>query len=311
MLERLQIRRYLDDPRIALPCQGVRALNGATLMEFPFIGSRYGAGWRVARQPFETLLMEAAHAAGVAWRWNCTAARIERVGKRWHIGTRGARGPALLQARFIIDASGRSSWIARRLGARRIRWDRLLAVHRHYRATTAPARETDSWITVESVPQGWWYSCRLPDGSASVMLFVDSDLDELGALKGHAGWQRALARAPATAEYLATGWRAADPMHRTDAGTSALDRMTGDGWLAAGDAAVGFDPLSSQGLDHALTTGYYAAHAAHDWLMGKPSALAAYEQLLEHSYRAYLLERTAAYRRLAPATPGPFWQRRM
>ncbi|MEM9461118.1 MAG: FAD-dependent monooxygenase [Myxococcota bacterium] len=314
LLEQLQLCHYLDDPRIALPCQGVRALTGTTTMEFPFIGSRYGAGWRVARQPFETLLMEAAHAAGVAWRSSCTATRIERVGQRWQLDTRGARGPtpvpARIQARFVIDASGRSSWVARRLGARRIRKDRLLAVCRHYRAVTAPARDTDSWITVESVPQGWWYSCRLPSGIASVMYFVDSDLAELGTLKSNEGWQRALADAPATAEYLANGWHAADEVHRTDAGTSYLDRMSGDGWLAVGDAAVAFDPLSSQGLDNALTAGYYAAHAAHDWLAGKPDALAAYEHLVGYGYRAYLSELPGAYRRLAPAAPGPFWQRR-
>jgi hypothetical protein len=41
----------------------------------------------------------------------------------------------------------------------------------------------------------------------------------------------------------------------TAAHSSSLDPCIGDGWLAAGDASMTFDPLSSQGLLHALFTG--------------------------------------------------------
>ncbi|MGW2088752.1 LodA/GoxA family CTQ-dependent oxidase [Streptomyces sp. NPDC001880] len=42
---------------------------------------------------------------------------------------------------------------------------------------------------------------------------------------------------------------------RAPAHSTHLDRVHGDGWIAAGDAAVAFDPLSSQGILTALYTG--------------------------------------------------------
>jgi|KBSSwiStaDraftv2_1062776.scaffolds.fasta_scaffold479824_2 hypothetical protein len=43
--------------------------------------------------------------------------------------------------------------------------------------------------------------------------------------------------------------------------SSRLDRVSGDGWLAVDDAAMAFDPLSSQGLTHALASGIRAGEA--------------------------------------------------
>jgi hypothetical protein len=45
----------------------------------------------------------------------------------------------------------------------------------------------------------------------------------------------------------------------TTAHSSVLEPCGSAGWLAAGDASMSFDPLSSQGLLHALFTGLAAA----------------------------------------------------
>jgi flavin-dependent dehydrogenase len=44
-----------------------------------------------------------------------------------------------------------------------------------------------------------------------------------------------------------------------EAGGARLDRFFGEGWLACGDAALSFDPSSSQGLLTALYSGKSAA----------------------------------------------------
>ena len=61
-----------------------------------------------------------------------------------------------------------------------------------------------------------------------------------------------------------------------DAGSARLDRFVGDGWVAAGDAALSFDPLSSQGMLTALYTGMKAGQALSAHLAGDGGALEAY-----------------------------------
>ena len=91
---------------------------------------------------------------------------------------------------------------------------------------------------------------------------------------------------------------------------SALTPPAGDGWLAAGDAALSFDPLSSQGLFNALYTGLASAEAADRALSGDGSALS--------DYAARLAEIDAVYRRNLRAwyelerrwPDQEFWRRR-
>jgi len=92
----------------------------------------------------------------------------------------------------------------------------------------------------------------------------------------------------------------------TDAATAHLDRVGGDGWLATGDAAACFDPLSSQGILTAVLMGREAGSAVTEGA-GAPARYAArYERLLaEH------LAGRADYYELERRWPdAPFWARR-
>jgi flavin-dependent dehydrogenase len=80
--------------------------------------------------------------------------------------------------------------------------------------------------------------------------------------------------------------------------------------LATGDAAISFDPLSSQGLLNALFTGLAAAEAAHEHLSGAPNALASYAAALEGIWRAYARQVSITYSAEARWPEAPFWKRR-
>src|SRR6202040_3699922 len=67
----------------------------------------------------------------------------------------------------------------------------------------------------------------------------------------------------------------------TAAHSSVLEPCVAEGWLAAGDASLSFDPLSAQGLLHALFTGLAAAEAADACLSGDGEAVSRYRQLMD------------------------------
>ena len=50
-------------------------------------------------------------------------------------------------------------------------------------------------------------------------------------------------------------------LHFSDASGSVSEPVAGDGWIACGDAAVSFDPISSQGILNAIRTGAAVASA--------------------------------------------------
>ena len=89
-----------------------------------------------------------------------------------------------------------------------------------------------------------------------------------------------------------------------------LDPCAGPGWIAAGDASISFDPISSQGLLHALFSGLAAAEAADRCVGGEPGAFDEYRSVIagiEHAYWRHLRHCYTAETRW---TAAPFWRRR-
>jgi hypothetical protein len=91
---------------------------------------------------------------------------------------------------------------------------------------------------------------------------------------------------------------------------SVLDKCIGPGWVAAGDAGISFDPISSQGLFHALFTGLAAAEAADRHLAGDADALKGYERVIGGIRRAYWRQMAFCYAAETRWSAAPFWQRR-
>jgi flavin-dependent dehydrogenase len=94
------------------------------------------------------------------------------------------------------------------------------------------------------------------------------------------------------------------------ANTSRLDHAVGDGWLAVGDAAFSFDPLSAQGILTSLYTGIKAGETLVEHLAGNLDALANYGYYGDVIYNAYLRNRSTYYMLEERWTERPFWRRR-
>ncbi len=328
-----------------LRSHGTRAVWGsAEPYDAPFLANPHGAGWHVDRRRFEAGLAAAAMAAGAEWRWGTEVAGVDRThGGGWRVavrekpaerggGKRTDRQGKKLAARFLIDATGRHARLARRLGARRVTYDRLVGVV----GMLPPSEATcDTYTLVEAVEVGWWYSALLADGRLAVAFLTDGDLLDRPLRRGDADawWHRLLdtgetrrrvsthaGRAPSPrvtepsppcpSPLSPAGLTLTSPLSVRPAATSRLDRIAGDGWLAAGDAAAAYDPLSSQGIGSALGAGFYAGHAAADHLAGHGEALPAYLHLLQEAYAACLDLQRHHYRRERRWPDAPFWRRR-
>jgi len=278
ILETLELRSALDDPALALRCDGIASDWGGHHLR-DFLREPGGRGWIVDRLRFEALIASKSAEAGAEWRWATRLAGVARDPATSRLlislSVGGVRSTEPISAQFAIDASGRVAVLARRLGARR-----RVATRRVARECARAAeidRPGSAWVGVAAHADGWDYAARGPHGRAHGLTFGE------GAAAGTEG----------------RGW---------EAGFSILDRTVGDGWLAAGDAATAFDPLTSQGLPQALSSGLAAAHTVRAILSGDDGAGEIYERVMHMTWLRSLIASKAIYASERRWHGSAFWR---
>jgi flavin-dependent dehydrogenase len=274
-----------------------------------FLYDPNGVGWRLDRHAFDSMLEHAARDAGAAWLSPASVASFTRLdSRRWELTAHTAGGEFEIDAALVIDASGRASSFARALGVARQNHDRLIAITAALKAAVAIE---DTRTLVEATAHGWWYSGVAPDGSLAIMFFTDADLAAARTAATSGGWRKLLEQAPHTSDRVRASGYTGEPIARAmPANSSMLAPCTGDGWLAIGDAAAAYDPLSSQGILTALSGAELAFHAATHYLRGDHGALEKYQDAVERAFAIYLHNRSAFYRAERRWNEHEFWQRR-
>ena len=172
---------------------------------------------------------------------------------------------------------------------------------------SGPTPAADTYTLVEAVPSGWWYSALLADGRLAVAFMTDGDLLNRGA----AVWWSALEETRETrARVESHRYEMDEPPRILPAETSRLDTIVGEGWLALGDAAAAYDPLSSNGIGSGMGSGFYAAQAIADTLAGHAEARLAYLDLMQRAYGTCLDLQRHHYGEERRWPEAAFWLRR-
>jgi flavin-dependent dehydrogenase len=318
----LPLLAYLDAAKILdagghLPAHGTAASWGSrevVARDFLFTGR--GQGWHVDRRKFDRELAALAAARGATLLTGTTVGRLDRAGragrgreKLWRIHTRHAatRAAALVRARHLIDASGRPAAAAKQLGARRIFTDQLVGLIANY--DVKPGTMRDSFTVVEATPAGWWYSALLPGARLTVAFMSDPDIIRRYEMRQPARWNEAVAATLHTRRRVEGATLNSRPVI-APAFSHLLQPVFGPGWVAAGETAVGFDPLSAMGIGYALASGINAARAVHAALQGDAGELPRYAASVHEHYTGYLGRRAQFYQ-MEHRWPGfAFWRRR-
>ncbi len=261
-----------------------------------------GMGWRIDRARFEADLRADAAARGAAFVSACVG-DIRRLKDGWHVTLDDGMS---VFARRLIDASGRRTSLMRKHGQRRMVMDRLACA---YQRVPQP-QDSDTTTYTQACAEGWLYTAMLPDGDRIVAFHGDA---------GSRAMRDALTTGPLSAGRLLPGLRDAigsvDPAQATSpmlcAANSVARSAAGEGWLAAGDSAIALDPLSSQGLFNALTTGLEAGQATLALLDGDTAATGRYATRMGRIWNAYCRHHALYYAMERRWHSTPFWVRRM
>ncbi len=290
-----------------LPSWGTRSIwDEAEPAEHSHLASGYTSGWHVDRRAFDRMLVRAAASAG-AHVWTGTpVASCRHDGGRWDVVC--ADG-VQLGGRLLVDATGRRAGISRSLGARRLAFDRLVALAATWHGMDVT---NEHYLLVESTANGWWYTAPLADDAMVGMLMTDADLCRRDGLAGTARWHRQLCTAATTAARVAGSPPRSKPRVHSAASHRLLRASDQRPWIAVGDAALAVDPLTGSGVLRALRTAESAADTAAQMLDHPRDAmalLARYESARSDECTAYLTDR-ARYYGTVRQYATPFWMRR-
>ena len=289
---------------------GTRAAWGrAHPYENEFIFSLYGGGWHVDRNTFDAMLITESIAAGIEVHFMSASCGAPHHDKYWTlpVGLNGGKTREL-KARFIVDATGRHSWFASTLGVRHLVYDQLAAIIVFYQFDPDSAA-IDHYVLVEASQHGWWYSALLPGKQLSVAFMADAAYLRQVRWRSSEEWRSLSATSSHTRRRIEMATPLRNPIV-CSAASQRLERVAGEGWLAVGDAASTFDPVSSQGIIKGLRSGVCAARTICRYLRGRKAALQDYADFIEREYSNYLNARSNYYRLEQRWPDSSFWQQR-
>jgi flavin-dependent dehydrogenase len=298
-----------------LPSHGVRSVWGsAELQSTSFLGHPETLGWQVDRARLDSMLSRAAESAGAQRRMATRVSRVMRADGQapdngWQLHVEESGVPARIDARYLVDATGRGARVALEIGARRRRVDSLVGIALAFTPASAEPVEPRPTM-VEAAEQGWWYTTSVPGARELAVFLTDADVCSARRLTDRAVFLELLEHAPHSRERLYS-WRAASAPRAFPAASHVLTAAAGVNWLAVGDAAVARDPLSSSGVDFALASAELARRALLDADRTRDhTTWVDYDAAIQRDFAAYTALRSFYYAQEQRWSDATFWRRR-
>lgn len=242
--------------------------------------------FQVKREEFDQVLFEHARSCGAEAREGAAVERVEFAGDGTiHVHAAGE----VFQPRYLLDASGRDTFLGSRLKLKQKNPDHAsAAVFSHFRGVERRQGRDAGNVSIYRHAHGWIWMIPLRDGTVSVgaVCFPEHMKTRRGDSEGFL--MRTLEGVPDVARRMQGAERVA-PVHVTGNYAYECTRMHGPGWTLLGDAYSFVDPMFSSGV-------YLAMHSAEqgaamvDAILREPAREAELQQRLQREFDAGLDE---------------------
>ncbi|VXA99135.1 conserved hypothetical protein [Flavobacterium sp. 9AF] len=274
-----------------------------------YIFSPYGYGWNLDRNAFDQFMIKQAKEKGVEVYWNTSCIHSHRENEQWILACENNHDKLLLNTSFVVDATGKKAAFSALQGTEKIKKDKQVGVYRFYDLKQANTTDIKEGIVVETDANGWWYSATLPNQKLVLGYLTDSDIASNLKMKVTSHFEDQLQQTAITATRVATLSDTTTPF-LVAAQTQYLKSCVGEGWLAVGDAASSYDPISSLGIYKALVMSQWASFAIQDFLKKERIGLRKYQNLVTHDFEVYEKKRKEFYQQESRFSNTLFWKRR-
>jgi len=259
VFERLGVLDKVRQLGVFKPGADFEAENARGYNTFAFaraLGNSPPHAYQVWRQDFDKMLYDHARTCGADAREGHEVTQVEQLGPResWLDVVADDGRAYRIQARYVVDASGREAFLSTKNKLRRKNdQHQSAAIFGHFRGAVAREGEDAGNISIYSFAHGWMWMIPLPDGVMSVGAVCRPDY-----LKQRKG--RTVEFLLETLQLSPALWRRVQQAELIDneirvTGNYSYDstRMGGLGWVLVGDAFAFLDPVFSSGVYLAMS----------------------------------------------------------
>lgn len=305
LLKKLGILHLVDAPEHIAYYGNKSCWGNNTLEQTEFIQGIHGHGYLLDRLHFEKQLRKHAVNQGCLLIAGFKLKKTIRTEQGIEVRIDNGTTTESLAAAYIVDATGRKASVSKQLGMTKHSLDSQFAVVCKAILSTPMEHQ----IMVEATKNGWWYMAPQNETELTLMFFT------LQELLPHKNEMESFIRTELEAtlhlsKITSTAYLNFDNLKVMPAGTSRLDTSYGDHWIAVGDAAFSFDPISSYGITSALASGYYAGHALSSDLANEEDAMLAYGFVVENAFQAYMEKLWSHYKLETRWEGSTYWKNR-
>lgn len=224
----------------------------------------------IERAPFDAMLLDAARHAG-AEVWEGTPAR--KILRLMDGDVRVETGKEEIAARYLIDASGQGTVVARHLGTRKASDDPCLqkiAYFEHFENVQRAQGTAGGHPFLAMCEEGWFWLIPLDDCRTSVGLVLDVSVARSLDVPANQMLAWGIERCPAVRDRMRDANGPANNQVTADFSYTCKP-YAGPGYFLVGDAAAFLDPIFSTGVTLAMLAAEEAAAQVIDLLGGRTS----------------------------------------
>jgi flavin-dependent dehydrogenase len=252
------------------------------------IGNSPPYAYQVWRQDFDKMLYDHARDCGADAREGHEVVRVEQHGTRdTRLDVAADDGRSYrIQARYLVDASGRDALLSTKKKLRRKNAEhQSAAIFGHFRGAVPRTGEDAGNISIYRFDHGWMWMIPLPGGVMSVGAVCRPEY--LKQRKGRTleFLLDTLQQNPALWQRMRSATLIGDEVRVTGNYSYDSTQMGGPGWVLVGDAFAFLDPVFSSGVYLAMTAAEQAAEVV-DAALRNPVAEPKLLRKLEKRQRA-------------------------
>lgn len=303
LLEKLGLTNCVNDPKHRQYYGNKSCWGTDNLEQKEFIRDVYGHGFLLDRLHFENQLRDHVSKHGGDLFTGYTLKEIISKNDSVVVNIDNREDVKMLEGKFIVDATGRKASVANQFGQKKRQLDEQFALTFNAELNEGIQRQ----ITVEATENGWWYAAPKGENELIVMFFTIQGLipkkDEISAFL-----TKELSSSLHLSVLLDNSILDLEQIKMIPAGTSRLDIPFGKNWLAVGDAAYSYDPISSYGITSSLASGFYGGHAIASALKNEENAMETYQYLMETTFHKYMERKIRYYSEEQRWKDSEYWR---
>jgi flavin-dependent dehydrogenase len=291
LFERLGVMEKVRALGVFKPGADFEADNAAGYNTFAFaraLGKSPPHAYQVWREDFDRMLYEHARGCGADAREGHEVVSLEQRGAREsQLEVRTDTGTTYqIQARYVVDASGRDTFLsAKRKLRRRNAEHQSAAIFGHFRGALDRTGADAGNISIYRFEHGWMWMIPLPQGVMSVGAVARPDYFKQRKGRTVEFLMETLRQNPALAKRIEAAELIGNEVRVTGNYSYDSRQMGGPGWVMVGDAFAFLDPVFSSGVYLAMTGAEQAATVV-DQSLREPAAEAGLLRKLERRQRA-------------------------